>query len=178
MVCEDNQKYLARLPEYSQEGNPEKHDYTNANQGWKLHLNVSPENVVAVSAYLKSTGFSHKFISGANIDRGKIFTVYIGSKSLTEKFIKEIQDEAGHLLEDPKALGDILVSPKIAARFGLYHHQKFINQGYFNGIPLMKYYDEDDVVGSLENSKKTLLSEFGDYFGTEIEYYDPHLSSQ
>ena len=171
------QQYTDVLTGYEVVGTPENHDYVKGNQGWKIHLNVTPQKTPQVSEYLKSAGFHHKYINGVDIDDGKIFTIYIGSKELTEKIVKKVQDDIGDLLDEPKAKGDIQVSPKIRARFGLYHHKDYINRGYSDGIPLKKYYDEDDVPGSVELSKQMLQIEFGDYFGGGIKYYDPQKQS-
>jgi hypothetical protein len=181
MGVEGNQElykqYIAELGEYNDLGKPEQHDFQNPNQGWKLHLNVSPSNVKGVSEFLKLKGFVHKFLKEANIDSGKIFTVYIGSRALTEKAVKVIQDEIGDLLDDPKTQKEIFASPKIVARFALYEHPDFIGRAYYQGIPLMKYYDEDDLTGSAEKSKNRLDKEFGEYFGGGITYYEPNPST-
>lgn len=60
------EKYNKILPEYGnwKAENIKIGDFKNPNIGWKMHLNVTPENVVEVSTYLRKEGYCHKYLSG------------------------------------------------------------------------------------------------------------------
>lgn len=175
-----HQQYLAQSPEYMYHGSPDHFDRDEAHRyiGWKIHLNVAPENVLVVSTFLKDHGYTHKFISNADIEAGKIFTIYFGSKALTERDIPEIYNNLGHLLEEPRAPGEILVAPRIVARFETYHHPVYIAGSCLHGIPLMRYYDEENLEASYVAARDRLQQDYGDYFGGGIKYYDPSQSPQ
>jgi hypothetical protein len=62
------------------------------NEGYKFHLNVKPENVRIVAAFLKNARLEHKFLMGGEPESGKVFTVYTGSKVFTERIVRELSD--------------------------------------------------------------------------------------
>lgn len=147
---------------------------------WKFHLNVSPDNVKKVSKFLKKEGFCHKYLMGGEIESGKVFTVYTGSKKTTEKAVKLITDNVGDLLDEPKAEGESLFAPKIVGRFEG-NGNEFAVKVCKNGIcilwnrlhvfPEIKITDED-----VQKSRNRLKQLYGDYFGDSIEYYNPSTS--
>jgi len=142
---------------------------------WKFHLNVLPENVRTVSEFLKRHNFHHKYLSGGEIESGKIFTVYTGSKKLTEFAVRVISSNVGNLLTDPKAEGEVLFAPNIVGRFEG-SPNNFDVKACKNGISIAKErrsfplkISEEDVL----YSKNKLISLYGDYFGGGISFFDP-----
>lgn len=112
--------YEARLVPYHFAGRPGKADHIdpkNLNVGHKLHLNVGIEEVVAVSEYLKKEGFYHKFLSGGEVTDGTVFTVYVGSKDLTDKLAKQLSEELKSWLRKPVRKDEIEYAPNIPGRF-------------------------------------------------------------
>lgn len=90
----------------------------NPNVGWKLHLNVKPENIIAVSNYLKNINIPHKMLSGGEVEVGKIFTICTGSRIYTLEVIKMIEKDILPLLEEPhQDIGEPLLGNKIVGRF-------------------------------------------------------------
>ena len=126
-IAQVDRIYEDTLPEYSfiNNGiqfairNPEaaKCDFLNPNTGWKVHLNVKPENVTAVSEYLKKEGYAHKYLYGGVGSEGKAFTLYIGSFALTHKLAREISSTLGELLAQPTAHDEVELAQGIAGRF-------------------------------------------------------------
>lgn len=155
---------------YMYTGSADKFKYIDRYNGWKIHLNVVPDNVEKVSEFLKKGSFTHKYLKGGEISAGKIFTVYFGPKSLTEEGVKEISDGIGDLLETPKASGEAPAAPKIVARFET-DDIHYVGHAYFEGIPLLRGYDFENLAGSIEISRADLLKKFGDYFGGELTEY-------
>jgi hypothetical protein len=88
-----------------------KKDFEEANIGWKIHLNVCPENTKAVSEYLISQEYYHKYFGGGEIEDGKIFTVYIGSYLLTEKLAREIYHDIYWILARSRIPGELEFAP-------------------------------------------------------------------
>ncbi len=106
------------LDDYNKE-NPENHKYDFQefnDDGWKLHLNVEPENVKKVSEYLTKNGYMHKFLSGGDLGDGKVFTIYIGSYNLTDKLSQEISEDLTGLLAKP-AISEVEFAPGVVGRF-------------------------------------------------------------
>jgi len=173
-----HQRYLQQLDEYQSPGSPERHDYPpkEPNTGWKIHLNVDPKNVRTVSKFLKDNRFKHKFISGANLEQGKIFTVYFGSKQMAQKQIPIVSDHLDHLLEKPGDNDEIPVAPNIVARFDVtanLANNEFSARAYHQGIPLLNYASEDNLPQSLDQSKRQLSAKYGNYFGGTLTPYQP-----
>ena len=133
-----------------------------SNVGWKLHLNVTPENSHFVSRWLKIHNFSHKFLSGGDIDDGKIFTVYIGSYDLCTKMSQKIFDGLNLYLCKPAANDEIELRPGIVGRFANINKKDFHQYGSCGFSELQGQF--------LNQNEKTLLSfrdlhnQFGDYF--------------
>jgi hypothetical protein len=99
---------------------PQKTDLinpTDPNIGWKLHLNIPPDNVRLVSDYLKQNGYRHKFLSDGEIHHGKIFTVYIGSYAKTAKLADILSRDLRQYLRKPLDDREIEFAPGIVGRF-------------------------------------------------------------
>lgn len=86
--------------------------------GWKIHFTpYPPEHVVKISQYLIENGYCHKFLSGGSPGEGKAFTVYLGSRQMLEKWVKELESTLGDMLLPAMAEEEEEVSPHISARF-------------------------------------------------------------
>ena len=115
--------YTAYLNEYGSSRHPSKEDKTdllktgNVNIGWKLHLNVKPENVVEVSKYLVDNGYRHKYLSGGDIEEGKVFTVYVGSREKTEEVSATLSKDLRNKLTKPKDKNEIEFARGVVGRF-------------------------------------------------------------
>jgi hypothetical protein len=127
----DSKKYTSQLAEYD-DGPSEVDDYNlshpkdkkinfiendNCNIGWKLHINVQPENVRAVSAYLKANGYRHKFLHGGEVADGKIFTIYIGDYNLVRSLSNRISTDLRSCLCKPTVKNEIELAPGVVGRF-------------------------------------------------------------
>jgi hypothetical protein len=139
------------------------------NFGWKLHLNVTPEDSILVSRWLKINNFAHKFLSGGDISDGKIFTVYIGSYDLCTKMSKKIFDSLNQYLCKPADNTEIEIEPGIIGRFVCGDKSRFRQYGTCGFSEII---DNNGILNKSQDQKdqKTLLSfrklskEFGDYF--------------
>lgn len=131
--CDDQAIYLQKRKEYKFDGSPIMLDdnvvyrlnplrfdfnpYNNINVGWKIHLNVLPQNVLEISDFLIQNGFHHKYFVGGDLKYGKVFTVYFGSWSKMLEQTNFISSSIGHLLVKPKAEEEIEIDIGITARF-------------------------------------------------------------
>ncbi len=88
-----------------------------ASVGHKVHLNVAPENVTAVSRYLTENQYSHKYLSGGEVADGKIFTVYFGSLKIAKKYATCLSQELGIKLLRPRVRSQVEYAPNISGRF-------------------------------------------------------------
>lgn len=145
------------------EGNPDP------DIGWKFHLNVSPQNVVTLSHFLKENDFEHKYLKGGEVDGGKVFTVYSGSKQRTESVVRLLTDQVNNLLEEPVDTGQVLFAPKISGRFVGSRIQ--FHQYGTDGISRSRNSHDP------EDAKKLAWELYGEYYGGGIEFYDPDNSS-
>lgn len=152
---------------------------------YKCHLNVTPENVLTVSDFLKTRGYHHKYLHGGEVESGKIFTVYVGGKDQAEQIIREIEDGVGSFLGEPNSgtlTYEARYAPHVCGRFTT-KLDGFV--GYFaqNGIPIHQdkrkslfdvgkrttVYEPD----ALDDARKRLTEKYGEYFGGGLAYYDP-----
>ncbi len=175
--------YQAVLQDYGHSAAPGKWEFVNnsPDEGYKIHLNVKPENVIAVSQFLKSHDYMHKYLSGGEVEDGKVFTVYTGSKTQTERIVREISDGVGNFLEAPLARGELPFAPNIVGRF-VGTRQYFHQYGY-DGITLLEFdagqvlyktTDKDEFIKQAVARAKTRLTEiYGDYYGGGITFYQP-----
>lgn len=95
----------------------EKIDVDNCNIGHKIHLNVAPDCVHAVSEYLKDNKYHHKYLSGGDVSDGKIFTVYLGSHNNAYKWAKVISNDLDGKLLRPLDKSEIEYAPNVCGRF-------------------------------------------------------------
>ena len=169
-------QYDSYLEEYHWEGSGEWSDFPDKwpDEGWKFHLNVAPEKVVKVATFLKDGNFKHKFLSGGEIEDGKIFTVYTGSKIMTEKAVVEIVDNVGNLLEEPRTDNEVKFSKRIVGRFE--GDVNSFNRKAAGGGVMMARERPEINLENIEYAKKVLWEKYGDYFGGGINYYDPKVS--
>lgn len=138
-------------------------------------MNVKPENVRQVAATLKLGGYHHKYLSGGEVENGKIFTVYTGSKEQTEQIIKVIADsEVAGLLEKPLAddSGEVPYAPNIVGRF-VGNREKYMTKVPRLGVSVLRTADKDSVQESFTKTNKALLEDYGDYYGGGISCYKP-----
>ncbi len=98
---------------------PEKFDYRKEydEAGHKFHLNVAAKDVVAVAEYLKRQGYRHKYLSGGEITDGKVFTIYIGSKDLANKWAAVLSRDLVAYLKRPVFQDEVEYAPNIIGRF-------------------------------------------------------------
>lgn len=89
----------------------------NPNLGWKIHLNIAPEHVKEVSGYLQENGYNHKYLSGGELEDGKIFTVYIGSFASTTYLSQRISEDIRQHLAKPNNTSEVEFAPGIIGRF-------------------------------------------------------------
>jgi hypothetical protein len=107
-----------------------RYDAIGPNIGWKLHLNVAPQNVVEVSKYLISNGFRHKYFHGGELDNGKVFTIYIGSRQLAEEQSQILSRDLGHLLARPVDHREIEFTSGVVGRFTSIDQGDFHQYGF------------------------------------------------
>lgn len=120
----------------------------NANVGWKIHLNVAPENAPQVAEYLKREGYYHKFLTGGEGSSGKAFTVYFGAKSMMDKWSPLISKDLGNLLCKPMVNDEVEVSPGAVARFTsspTAHGGEFFQYGAYGLAARQKFLEEQKI---------------------------------
>lgn len=169
--------YKAVLEDYVYKAEAGKWQFfdNDPNQGYKFHLNVKPENVRQVAAILKLGGYQHKYLSGGEVENGKIFTVYTGSKQQTEQIVREVADsEIVRLLEKPLAddTGEVPYAPNIVGRF-VGNRDKYLTKVPRRGVTVLRTADKDSVQESFAKTNAALLADYGDYYGGGISYYEP-----
>ena len=90
--------------------------------GWKLHLDVSPENYETVHRWFwneTAAGYKHH---NATRERGAGFTVYVGSKREADALARRISGELSALLAQPSwriRETDVQLAPNVWARFDI-----------------------------------------------------------
>lgn len=108
--------------------------------GWKLHLNVAPENIKAASKYLKQAGYPHKTGLSSG-QEGKSITVYAGARDVADKVAADINKKLAKILLPAK--GDTLVDDQpfvgnVYGRFDIGRVDKEFHQYGRAGIPYTK----------------------------------------
>lgn len=128
---EDMDEYKKQIPEHHSlykdallyaEQNPEKSKTSfiinnDANVGWKFHLNCEPDSAKDISKFLADNGYYYKYLSGGELEDGKVFTVYVGSHELSEKLAREISDSISSKLAKPVDHQEIEFAPGVIGRF-------------------------------------------------------------
>ena len=127
----DYDRYKSELKEYSVKpkeaianaekfGTTSKFDFQGRGSRdgyWKIHLNVQPSSVKKVSKYLIENGYLHKYLSGGDIEDGKIFTVYPGAYRLTAESASSISKDLLTHLSQPVDHTEIELTPGVIGRF-------------------------------------------------------------
>jgi len=146
--------------------------------GWKLHLAVSKENRDAVTQKLREKGVLFKEGRSSG-QKGKDYTIYLGSKDKADRISQEIEAEFGELLDVPQGSTlneDQPFTDKVMGRFDVIERgDPTFHQYGFGGVPAlmsdirqdmgrgMRDYDYDKV-------RRILRKRFGEFFtGTEIQ---------
>jgi hypothetical protein len=114
--------YINELPQYDFKQGVDENNFEllipgNFNIGHKLHLNVPIEHVRSAAGYLKDGGFFHKYLWGGELQDGKIFTIYTGSKKKTDLVAKQLSEEMQPWLRRPIDRQEVEYAPSITGRF-------------------------------------------------------------
>ncbi|MBT3349432.1 hypothetical protein HN954_00595 [bacterium] len=120
--------------DFVNEGNP--------NIGWKLHLNISPENVVFVDKYLREKGICFKFLHGSELEDGFIFTIYVGSFQKTQEISKILTKDLQNFLAQPHKTNHLEFSAGVVGRFrgAEYKNKDFLFSSYSpSGFSWLEY---------------------------------------
>lgn len=86
------------------------------NIGHKVHLETPVASVISVSNFLKTEGLVHKYIADGN-QRGKKFTVYLGSYDNAIEQSGVISRALEEHLRRPRAVDEIEYAPNVVGRF-------------------------------------------------------------
>lgn len=170
--------YLQQLKDYNFNGMKEKTDFKfsdDPNIGWKLHLNVTPENVKEVSHVLSEKGYCHKYLMAGDASDGKVFTIYIGSRKKTEEEAQQISTSLKGLLSKPVNKAEVEFAPGVVARFTAKNphsdksmsftgpnRAKFHHYGSLGLVWLM-----DDMNIAIRNRQKMSADQFDEWFSKE-----------
>jgi hypothetical protein len=159
------------LKPYNQSGlpnpaiNPDKIDYPEKipyGIGHKIHLNIEAKDVAAVSKYLKDNGYRHKYLSGGEIEDGKVFTVYIGSKDLTDELAQKISSDLQTYLRRPVFLDEVEYAPNVVGRFESSSGtsaEPFSKYGFgIRGVDMLRQ-DKDEIISGRNLNKRNTRSE-------------------
>jgi hypothetical protein len=185
--------YHAVMPDYMFHSKTFKWKFwnNNLNIGYKFHLNVLPKDIRTVSDFLKEHDYEHKYLSGGEVEDGKIFTVYAGSKQQTELIIKEIADASliNVLQPFPHDNGEAPFAPNILGRFcgqkysnrePLFHQYgmhgiSFLNSAYYDvvGDPKNKWHNPEWLKQQFTKADKVARDLYGEYYGGGITFYQP-----
>lgn len=136
------------------------------NKGWKLHLNILPEDTLLVSRWLKINNFCHKFLSGGDIENGKIFTIYVGSYDLCTKMSAKIFNALNQYLCKPADDREIEFESGIVGRF-VDDSLDFEQYGTC-GFSLKSYTKNMDQDQRALLSFRELKTKYGDYFYPQL----------
>lgn len=120
---QDHELWTSIMEEYSDSKydiDPSRFDFLikdKCNTGWKLHLNVLPQNVREVSEFLIHKMYWHKYLFGGEADMGKIFTIYVGSRAKTEEVALHLTKELRAFLARPIDHNEIEFTEGVIGRF-------------------------------------------------------------
>ena len=179
-----NDQYEAQLKSYEWHIQPDR-DQTNskamlpygAQCGWKIHINATPTNVVAISNYLKTNNYEHKYLSGGDASDGKVFTIYLGSMQKMQQWAPVLSNDLRGHLAAPGASDETEVAPGLSARFdvGSTRGTGFHRYGYC-GVPLQRSSSptgdaqillrgsRSEKVAAVRSAFESLREEYGSYF--------------
>ncbi len=146
--------------------------------GHKLHLNIQPHDVQDVSAYLKRAGFNHKYLSGGDPGKGKVFTLYPGSNTKAHQMALQLSQDLDSILCRPLDRNEVEYAPNVSGRFterGLTFHKD--GARILRGIPMLfsdleiledehrqHLIDASWVENAFERSFMQLATTYGPYF--------------
>ncbi|MBI2140469.1 hypothetical protein HYU14_06085 [Candidatus Woesearchaeota archaeon] len=148
--------YTSEMKGYSLHPKSNKKTDIGAATGWKFHLNVTPKNVKEVSGYLTSKEYYHKFLSGGEIEDGKIFTVYIGSRDKAEEEAQNLSKDLAQYLSMPVEHGEIEFAPGVVGRFDASNARMTFHQyGGFGLVWLLEDLDNLKYLFYEPSEKKT-----------------------
>ncbi len=156
--------YTDASPEYTHIVNPpETTAFWNPEEpylGWKLHLNVRAEDVPFVKEFLLQNDFSHKYLSGGEIEDGKIFTIYCGSKKMADRNAQRIVAHCKDVLCAPLAFDEIVIAPGVCGRF-VGDLKDFTQYGHgVKGMGILHDRASGLVFSDASNRKSLLLQAF------------------
>ncbi len=151
-------------------------DEKNIAVGHKLHLNVAIKDVQKVSDYLTDNNICHKCMNGGDIEDGKIFTIFVGSKNMADKIAKQISLDIGALLCKPIAKDEIEYAENVSGRF-VGSKKRFSQYGHgLRGIPMLVTDGESIILGGkvdlndgFDRAYEALANTYGKYFYGEGE---------
>jgi len=205
------QEYSSHLKEYKHpDYEKERADFNHPNNpnqdpniGWKCHINVAPTHVVEVAKFLQDSGYCHKYLSGGEIEDGKTFTIYLGSKHTTEEQIPQIFTTIGHLIDPALDQTEVEFAPRIVGRFVgprtefaqygdrgisyLFEYQKRLTNSHITlnfrkrQRPAQSIEEIQQQINNLKKeayqaSHQRLLEVFGNYYGGGISPHQPDLT--
>ena len=137
------------------------------NIGRKLHINVSPENIIAIDKYLNHNWFVYKYLSWGDLIDWKIFTIYTWSYKTTQKVAEKISHDIQKYLCKPKDYSEIEFAPGVVGRF---RYESWINDPRKSAPYGTCGFSVDRTLKSLWVKKMELISyrrlksKFGEYF--------------
>jgi hypothetical protein len=171
-------KYNEALNDYSDADHPfdkSKCDLLSDGAGYKFHLNVEPADVKAVSEYLIKEGYRHKYLHGGEIEDGKIFTIYIGSKDLAEKLAPKLSSDLHTYLRKPVETGEIEFAPNIVGRFvGTRSHFQQYGMG-LRGIVITKEWAKVLQYQNPKEKQRLMPIAFNASFGLLADKYGTYF---
>ncbi len=112
----ENTSKFDHIPELKKFDFGEKNE---PNVGWKVHLNVSPKNALEVAKYLTNNGYYHKFLKGGEPGDGKIFTIYLGSRAMADKWAHQISQDLKEKLQKPLDTSEVELARGVVGRFAI-----------------------------------------------------------
>jgi len=138
-------------------------DITKLDLGWKLHLNVSPENVDPVLEFLADNGFVYKYLHGGLPKDGKVFTVYCGSNYYANLCANLISVNVGQFLDYPAAVGEVEFAPGIVGRF-VGSPYSYASISCRDGMSLLKNPTLTYITDIVETTYDSLVARYGSFF--------------
>jgi len=161
-ILEVEKKYAEVLEPYQiplDRIDKEKNDFLETpTTAHKLHLNIALTDVKKVSEYLMKEGFFHKYLRSGEAATGSMFTVYIGSKDLTDQLAIKISNELGSTLKKPVDHSEIEYAPNVIGRFTVADEvNKFTHYGFgIRGFPMLKKFASRQMLGRVKDMPNKL----------------------
>jgi len=199
-------EYEKVLTPYQSTPDDEAHHWggLSAGVGYKLRLNVAAADVKAVSDYLNQNGYNHKFLHGADVVDGEIFTIYTGSKDRTDAVAKLISGDLDGLIKRPINNKELEFAPNVSGYFAMstgqlgivelpksahnpnpadFEFSRYRNLKNIRGIPSLYCYANakiaDDDKKPYEHSYGVLANQLGTYFtGTKQPNFEESVKME